>query len=247
MQIPGGLQQATLIRRYKRFLADISLSGAGDSARGGNDDDRRLTLHCPNTGSMKNCADPGSRIWFSTSSNPARKYPHTWEVVEVQGRWLAGINTGRANRLVEEALQRGIIRELSAYPQIRSEVRYGKGSRIDFLLEGDGPPCYVEVKSVTLITDDNGLGIFPDAVTLRGQKHLRELIKVATTGHRAVLMFCVQHTGIKQVAPADNIDPEYSNLLRQAVKQGVEVLAYRANFDLNKAEITLQDTVPVVL
>lgn len=258
MEIPGGLQEATLIRRYKRFLADVTLlGGAADST------ESRFTIHCPNTGSMKNCAEPGSRVWFSTAANPARKYPHTWEVVEVAGQWLAGVNTGRANGLVAEAVQAGLISQLTGYGQIRREVKYGDGSRIDLLLE-DGaeagakaetkaetkenscPPCYVEVKNVTLLEGD-GLGVFPDAISTRGQKHLRELMAVVAEGGRGVLMFCVQHSGIERVAPADHIDAEYGKLLRQAQAQGVELLAYRASFNLQSAEIVLQDSLPVIL
>ena len=328
MQIPGGLQEATLIRRYKRFLADVSITNASGGshptadgscpAEGSHptadgscpaDGSSTITIHCPNTGSMKNCMTPGSRVWFSTTTNPGRKYPHTWEVVEVAAKWLAGINTARANKLVQEAIKAGHIKELTAYPQIRTEVNYGQqGSRIDLLLEAKPetaekiskagrvdrvdradnadkvnrvnnadkanrvnrvdrvdkvdkvdktvrvtehlPPCYVEVKNVTLGEPD-GLGLFPDAVTQRGQKHLRELMKVADQGARAVLMFCVQHTGIERVAPADEIDPEYGRLLRQAHDNGVEILAYRAHFNLSKedckAEISLQDPIPIVL
>lgn len=239
MIIPGGLQEAKLIRRYQRFLADVSLA------------ENRFTIHCPNTGSMKNCAEPGSRVWFSTATNPARKYPHTWEVVEVAGRWLAGVNTGRANKLVTEALQQGLITELADYKRLRTEVAYGEGSRIDILLEDEDsaqarPPCHVEVKNVTLL-DTAGLGLFPDAVTLRGQKHLRELSAVVDNGGRAVLMFCVQHSGIQRVAPADRIDPEYGRLLREAKSRGVEILAYRAEFDLPKGKIVLEQPLPVLL
>ncbi|MGI9251428.1 MAG: DNA/RNA nuclease SfsA [Pseudohongiellaceae bacterium] len=247
MRIPGGLQEAELIQRYKRFLADVILA-----------DGSRITLHCPNTGSMKNCAEPGSRVWFSTADNPARKYSNTWEVVEVAGKWLAGINTGRANALVAEAIEAGHIRELAGYGKMRREVKYGEqGSRIDLLLEmesSQAPLCFVEVKNVTLKatldTDQNeadGNGLFPDAVTVRGQKHLNELMKVVQQGNRAVLMFCVQHTGIKQVAPADGIDPEYGKLLRQAHEAGVEILAYGAQFNLPDAEISLRDAVPIML
>jgi len=162
MEIKGGLQQGILVKRYKRFLADIKLAGG-----------KAITIHCPNTGSMKNCQQPGSRVWFSTSSNAGRKYPHTWEVIEIDGANLVGINTGRANALVFEALENAMVPELSGYEKIKREVKYGEqGSRIDILLEHPQRiPCFVEIKNVSLGVSD-GKGLFPDAVTTRGQKHL---------------------------------------------------------------------------
>lgn len=232
------LQAATLIRRYKRFLADVTTP-----------DGRELTLHCPNTGSMRHCAEQGSRVWYSDSGNAARKYPCTWELVEVEGRFKVGINTGRANALVREALEAGRIHELGGYQEIRPEVPYGtEKSRIDFLLsEHENLPeqlCYVEVKSVTLGLG-GGLGSFPDAVTSRGQKHLRELMEMHQAGHRAVLFFCVQHEGIDRVTPADDIDPAYGRLLREAVLSGVEVLAYCAS--ISQTRIELDRRLPVLL
>lgn len=216
MQFDPPLQSGILIRRYKRFLADVRLA-----------DGSEITVHCPNTGSMKNCADPGSRVWFSDSGNDKRKHRHTWELVQMQDGAIVGINTGRANALVLEVLQSGIIDALSGYETIRSEVKYGsENSRIDLLLEADGrPSCFVEVKSVTL--REGTVGFFPDAVTERGRKHLRELINVVEQGQRAVLFFCVQHTGVSVVKPADHIDPAYGKQLREAAESGVEVLAWR--------------------
>ncbi|MEZ5505673.1 MAG: DNA/RNA nuclease SfsA [Gammaproteobacteria bacterium] len=216
MQFDPPLQSGILIKRYKRFLADVRLA-----------DGSEMTLHCPNTGSMKNCAEPGSRVWFSDSGNDKRKYRHTWELVQVQDGAIAGINTSRANALVLEALQAGAIDALAGYEAIRSEVKYGsENSRIDLLLEAEGRPfCFVEVKSVTLGEGHNGF--FPDAVTERGRKHLRELITMVEQGQRAVLFFCVQHTGVKVVKPADHIDPAYGKQLREAAESGVEVLAWR--------------------
>ncbi|MCB1664153.1 MAG: DNA/RNA nuclease SfsA [Pseudomonadales bacterium] len=232
------LQTATLIRRYKRFLADVRLP-----------DGSEITLHCPNTGSMRNCAEPGSRVWYSDSGNAARKYPCTWELVEVEGRYKVGINTGRANALVREALEQQTLAGLAGYAQFRAEVPYGtEKSRIDFLLSDKagepGVDCYVEVKSVTLGLGD-GLGAFPDAVTSRGQKHLRELMEVREAGHRAVLLFCVQHEGIARVRPADEIDPDYGRLLREAHAAGVEVLAYRTS--ISATDIVLDTALPVLL
>lgn len=238
MKFVPPLHKAILIKRYKRFLADVTLP-----------DGSIRTLHCPNTGSMLHCALPGSRVWFSDSGNPARKYPCTWELVEVDQRYKVGINTGRANALVKEAITEGVIAQLCGYGNCRSEVAYGsEKSRIDFLLSdkpaAPGVDCYVEVKSVTLGLGQ-GQGAFPDAVTTRGLKHLRELIEMKALGQRAVLFFCVQHEGIHEVRPADEIDPAYGALLREAQRMGVEVMAYRT--DISEQEIRLAAEVPVRL
>lgn len=240
MKFPGPLHPAILLRRYKRFLADVELP-----------DGSKITLHCPNTGSMKNCQQPGSRIWYSLSDNPQRKYPGTWQLVEVDGKYLVGINTGLANKLVYEALATGKVKELPHYSRIRSEVPYGEQrSRIDLLLDSPEDKgqalCYVEVKNVSLGVA-GGQGLFPDAVTTRGQKHLQELMEVVRQGHRAVLFFCVQHTGIGHVSPADEIDPDYGRLLREAADVGVELLAMRAAYDLEKSELNLKTAIPVTL
>jgi sugar fermentation stimulation protein A len=232
-----GWQQATLLRRYKRFLADVRLS-----------DGSELTLHCPNTGSMKNCVLPETPCWFSTSDNPKRKYANTLEVVTTPGGHLAGINTGRANALVRDAILNGTLKALQGYPLIRQEVIYGQEkSRIDFLLAGaaqDARDCYVEVKSVTLM-EAPGQGQFPDAVSQRGSKHLRELISMVQLGHRAVLLFCVQHTGIAWVEPADAIDPVYGEHLRNAIAAGVEVMAWQANIAPAAGDIALVRELPL--
>jgi sugar fermentation stimulation protein A len=235
------LQTATLIRRYQRFLADIQL-----------DDGKVLTIHCANTGSMKNCAFPGSRIWYSKSSNKNRKYPHTWELIETPVGHLIGVNTSKANRLVREAIESRVVEELTGYADIRAEVRFGveKKSRVDFVLSNESSStstrCYVEVKSVTLLdeTYGSGVGLFPDAVSERGTRHLNELIEVVRTGQRAVLFFCVQHTGIDEVRPADDIDPVYGQTLRRALESGVEVLAYRA--DIKPGTMALRERLSVV-
>lgn len=227
-------QSATLIRRYKRFLADVCLP-----------DGETLTIHCPNTGSMRHCVVPGSPCWFSDSGNPKRKYRHTWEVATVPGGHLAGINTARANALVADAIEDGRVPELAGYPERRREVAYGRErSRVDFLLSGDGPDCYVEVKSVTLM-EAPGQGLFPDAVSTRGQKHLRELAQLAREGNRAVLFFCVQHTGIEWVEPADAIDPDYASALRRAAREGVEILAYGTRIEPEAAQLSLERPLPV--
>lgn len=223
-----------LIKRYKRFLADIVL-----------DSGEEVTVHCPNTGSMKNCADPGSKVWVLDSENPKRKYPLGWELVEVEEQYLACINTGRANKLVKEAIERGLVTTLQGYESIRQEVKYGENSRIDLLLEDKTQGrAWVEVKNVTLLEDENW-GSFPDAVTTRGSKHLRELMNMVAQGDRAVMLFCVPHTGIERVRPADKIDPEYGRLLREAKRAGVEILAYGA--EINDQCITLERELPVVL
>jgi sugar fermentation stimulation protein A len=198
---------------------------------------------------MLNCQTPGSRVWFSTSDNPQRKYPNTWELVESEFEEMIGINTARANSLVFEALEQGVIPELLGYQSIRREVPYGdERSRVDFLLsasqDGSEADCYLEVKNVSLGLKD-GLGMFPDAVTTRGQKHLRELIEIKAKKNRAVLLFCVQHTGIRCLEPADSIDPVYGQLLREAKSKGVELLAYSA--ELSPEQITMKKPVKINL
>ncbi|BFM21285.1 DNA/RNA nuclease SfsA [Gilvimarinus japonicus] len=236
MQDNKNWQQGRLLRRYKRFLADVLL-----------EDGSELTIHCPNTGSMRECLALDSPCWFSHSDSKTRKYPNTWEVATTPAGDLAGINTGRANALVREAIETGIIGELSGYDTIKAEVKYGdENSRIDFLLTGRDADCYVEVKNVTL-KEGEGQGYFPDAVSARGSKHLRELAAMAESGARAVLIFCVQHSGIEQVAPAAHIDPAYTAAFYDAVKRGVEVLAYRAEIAPENSDITLTRGIAVSL
>lgn len=228
------LQEAVLSQRYKRFLADVTTHNG-----------TKLTLHCPNTGSMAACAEPGSRVWYWQSDNAKRKYPCTWELVEVDGQYLACINTQRANALVVEAINNGTIEALQGYSDLQQEVAFGQErSRIDILLQGAGPDCYVEVKNVTWFRG-HGRGEFPDAVTDRGRKHLRELAAMATAGQRAVLVFCAAHTGIEEVAPAWDKDPRYAEALLAAVAAGVEVYAYGA--DISPQSIGLSRPLPVIL
>ena len=186
-----------------------------------------LTIHCPNTGSMLNCMVEGGQVWFSRSNDPKRKLPGTWEIAETpQGR-LACVNTARANQLVEEALHAGVIAELNGFTALKREVPYGQEkSRIDFRLEYPDGVAYVEVKSVTLGFDDSAVAAFPDAVTQRGAKHLRELAHLAREGVRAVQLYCVNLSGIEAVRPAVEIDPAYAAALREAKAAGVQVLAY---------------------
>ena len=229
------LVEGRLERRYKRFLADVRL-----------DDGERVTAHCPNTGSMLGCDVPGSRVWLSRSADPRRKLAWTWELVEASPGVVVGIHTGRSNRLVEAAVGAGRVPELAGYGRLRREVRYGRErSRIDLLLEDhpERPDCFVEVKNVTAAVSD-GVALFPDAVTTRGVKHLRELAVVAAEGRRAVILFCVQRGDVTEVRPADAIDPEYGRTLRQVLERGVEALAYAASPDATG--ISLERPLPVV-
>ncbi|MDP8079896.1 DNA/RNA nuclease SfsA [Phocoenobacter skyensis] len=225
MQLPP-LKQGILIKRYKRFLADIMLPNG-----------EQITIHCPNTGAMTGCATEGDRVWFSTSDNPKRKYAHTWELTETQQGDFICVNTQRANQLVNEALQHKWIEELVQYQQIQAEVKYGEEkSRIDFLLDES---CFVEVKSTTLLTE-NGIGMFPDTQTLRGQKHLRELTTMAQQGYSAVIFFAILHSGIHTFEVAKQIDPKYAELFQQALDNGIQAVCYKAKF-------TVDNGVPVVM
>ena len=232
MKFSSPLIPATLVRRYKRFLADVILE-AGDE----------VTVHTPNTGAMLGCAEPGSRVWLQDSGNPVRKYPLGWELSTSETGTLIGVNTHLANQLVQEGIETGAIEELQGYESLRREVGYGdEGSRIDLLLQHPArPACYIEVKNVTLL-QAAGVAAFPDAVSQRGSKHLRELTRLVAQGYRAVLLFCVQRADAEVVEPARDIDPVYADTLATAVEQGVEVLAYRAR--VSPTEITLQTRLP---
>ncbi|MDN3615096.1 DNA/RNA nuclease SfsA [Vibrio gallaecicus] len=229
MHFEPPLEPATLIKRYKRFLTDITLP-----------DGSERTIHCANTGAMTGCATEGDTVWYSTSDNPKRKYPNSWELSETLEGHKICINTARANQLAVEAIENGAIVELSGYKELRTEVKYGsENSRIDILLDDpDKPSCYVEVKSVTLLDDTlQGQGYFPDTVTTRGQKHLRELTEMVESGSRAVLLFTVLHSGIEKVSSAHHIDAKYSLLLKQAQDAGVEVLCYKAELSNTQMEL----------
>lgn len=229
------LEEGRLLRRYKRFLADIETV-----------DGELLTIHCPNTGSMFNCMVEGGQVWFSRSNDPKRKLPGTWEISETpQGR-LACVNTARANGLIEEALHAGLITELNGFTGLKREVAYGQeSSRIDFRLDYPQGPAFVEVKSVTLGFDGLAIAAFPDAVTQRGAKHLRELACLARDGIRAVQLYCVNLTGIEAVRPAKEIDPVYAAALHEAVASGVEVLAYGVR--LTTEEVCIDRRLEVIL
>ncbi|MDH5471322.1 MAG: DNA/RNA nuclease SfsA [Gammaproteobacteria bacterium] len=234
MNYTSRLIEARLKKRYKRFLADVKLANGNI-----------ITVHCANTGAMTGCQPENARVWLSESENKNRKYPHSWELVELENNALACINTGLTNKIVEEAINQHLISELQGYTHCRKEVVYGdEKSRIDFLLMRENEQCFLEVKHVTLKLDHQ-TGAFPDAVSKRGQKHLRELISQVDRGHRAVMLFVVMRTDIASLVPADNIDPDYGQLLRQAMNAGVEVLAYKANINLQSIKIEKQ--IPVLL
>jgi sugar fermentation stimulation protein A len=233
VDFPTPLIEGRLIKRYKRFLSDIQLPN-GDV----------VVAHCPNTGSMKRCQQDNARVWLSKSDNPKRKLGYTWELVEIDNEHLACINTGYPNKLVGEAIRNGVIKELSGYVEQKAEVKYGENSRIDWLLTGsDGQKCYVEVKNVTLLEEDS-CGYFPDAVTERGRKHLYELARMVEEGHRAVLIFCVSHTGIDSVSPAAHIDEKYTRAFNAVLNQGVEVLAYKV--DITTEKMIVSHFIPVI-
>jgi sugar fermentation stimulation protein A len=233
MRLPP-LVAGQLLGRRQRFLADVKL-GDGET----------VVAHCANTGSMLGCKEPGSRVWLSAAADPKRKLAWTWELVEAQPGVVVGIHTGRANGLVEEAMNAGRIPPLAGYAGLRREVRYGaENSRIDLLLEDAGRPlCYVEVKNVTAAVAD-GVALFPDAVSARASKHLRELAAMVAAGNRAAIVFCCQRGDVHEVRPADAIDPAYGRALRAALAAGVE--AYALAGRVAPEEISLDRLVPVV-
>ena len=236
MRFPSPLVPATLQRRYKRFLADVMLPNGVET-----------TVHVANPGAMTGLAAPGTRVWLSKSDNPTRKLPYSWELAEVDlgsGTELVGVNTGRPNPLVAAAIGSGRIPELSGYGSLRREVKYGRNSRIDFLLEQEGkPPCFVEVKNVHLMRA-RGLAEFPDSVTARGARHLEELAATAAQGHRAVMVYLVQIGSADRLALARDIDPNYGAAFDRALIGGVEAIAYRCT--ISPSEITIAGAVPVL-
>jgi sugar fermentation stimulation protein A len=229
MRFTAPLIPATLLRRYKRFLADVVLP-SGET----------VTAHCANPGSMIGLAAPGATVWLSRSDNPKRKLGYSWELVEVDlgsGTELVGINTTNPNALAAEAIAAGLIPELTGYRSVRREVKYGRNSRVDFLLEEPGrPPCYLEVKNVHLMRR-RALAEFPDAVTKRGAKHLVELADMAAAGARSVMLFLVQIASAERFGLARDIDPTYGAQFDLARAQGVEALARRCRLFGDRIEV----------
>ncbi|MYD97738.1 MAG: DNA/RNA nuclease SfsA [Gammaproteobacteria bacterium] len=222
MRFEPALRQGVLVRRYKRFLADVETSNGCE-----------MTIHCANTGAMTGCADPGSRIWYSTSANLRRKYRHSLEIVEDADGHLVGVNTARANGLVVEALSAGILPGFAGVSLLRREVAIpGESGRFDLLVDD----VFVEVKSVTLRLADGGA--FPDAVSVRATRHVDALARLARSRLGAALVFCVLHNGIDRVRPADEIDPDYGRALRRAADAGVRVLALRCRVTVYGIEPT---------
>jgi sugar fermentation stimulation protein A len=235
MRFSAPLVPATLVRRYKRFLADVTLPTG-----------EQITAHVANPGSMIGLAPPGARVWLSKSDNPKRKLPYSWELIEVDlgaGREIVGVNTAHPNAIVGEALAGGTIPELAGYDRVRREVKYGVSSRVDFLLEQDGrAPCYVEIKNVHLMRA-RGLAEFPDAVTARGTKHLDELAAMVKAGHRAVMLFLIQIGSAERFSLARDIDAAYGKAFDRARAAGVEALAYRCR--LTCEGIAVDTAVPI--
>ena len=218
MKFPAKIQKGILVKRYKRFLADIDLGG------------EIVTAHCANTGSMKGVKDEGSTVWVTAAQNPKRKLGWDWQIIEIDGARVC-INTASANPIVEEAILVGKVPELSGYRTLRREVKYGQNSRIDILLEDENrPPCYVEIKNVTL-SRENGLAEFPDSPTARGTKHLEELADMARHGNRAVMFYLVNRDDCEAFKLAQDIDPGYAAKFDLAAKAGVEKIIYRSVID----------------
>ena len=237
MKFHDPLIRGRLIKRYKRFLADVELEDGPNAGE-------VVTAHCANPGSMLSVNEPGSEVWLSPARNTERKLKFTWEMIRV-GRSLVGINTQLPNAIVAEAVEAGEIPELGGYPSLRREVKYGVNSRIDLLLEKDDDKCFVEVKNVTMKRDlsKDAPAEFPDAVTARGAKHLVELATMAGLGHRAVMFYLVQRQDAKSFAIAADIDPIYAKGLQAARKAGVEVLCYGCK--LSKSEIRIESPLPL--
>lgn len=235
MKFSSSLVKGTLLKRYKRFLADVDLGG------------ETVTAHCANPGSMLGLAEPGSAVWLSRSDNPKRKLKFSWELIEIDlgaGPTLVGINTSHPNALVAEAINAGKISELRGYSDLRREVKYGVNSRIDILLQNNETSlCYVEIKNVHLMREP-GLAEFPDSVTVRGAKHLRELSAMVGEGHRAVMVYLVQRGDAQRIALARDIDPGYGDAFDAARKAGVEAIAYACTVSPDAIEV--DRAIPVV-
>ena len=237
MKFHAPLVKGTLVKRYKRFMADVTL-----------EDGSTVTAHCANSGSMLSVNEPGAEVWISPAANPDRKLKWTWELIRI-GKTLVGINTALPNAIVAEAIEKGKIPELAGYESLRREVKYGANSRIDLLLEDPArPPCYVEVKSVTLRRPDGPdprAAEFPDAVTARGAKHLAELSQRARHGERAVMLYLVQRADCAHFALAEDIDPTYAAAFADARRAGVEAVCYDCHLD--KREIRAARRLPILM
>ena len=225
------LTPGTLVKRYKRFLADVKLN-SGDL----------VTAHCANSGTMKECSETGRPVYLSFHDNPKRKLKYTWEMIKMPTS-LVGVNTMVPNRLVKKSIEDGLVEQLKGYENIKAEVKVSDRSRLDLLLTNkDREKCFVEIKNCTLVKD--GLASFPDAVTTRGRKHLVELQRLAKKGNRSIIFFLVQRMDAKTFSPADNIDPAYGKELRKAKNNGVEIIVYDVIIDLNK--IVLGKKIPQI-
>lgn len=232
MKFQDTLIKGKILKRYKRFLADVELENG-----------EVITAHTANTGSMKTCWEPGWSVLMSFHDNPKRKLKYSLELTNNGDTWI-GVNTSLPNKIAMEGIEKGVVKELKGYSTIKPEAKIGK-SRIDILLSNEGEdPCYVEVKNVTLL-GEKGKGIFPDAVSTRGQKHLEELMGLVDQGVRAAMLYVVNREDVKSFGPAEDIDPRYAELLREAADKGVEILAYQCK--VTPDEIKLAKKLPVKL
>lgn len=228
MRFSVPLKVAIFLRRYQRFLADVQF-----------DDGRIVTAHCPNTGSMRTCSTPGSKVYLSESDNPNRKYKYTIEIITENSTMIA-INTSRTNSVVYEAIQNGLIAELGTPTKVQREVRTSANCRLDFALHYDTSLTFVEIKSCTFA--QNGIAMFPDAVTARGHKHLLELADLVRRGHSGAVFFLVQRSDARQFHPATFIDPLYSATLKKVHEQGVAIIVYQA--DVSPEDIMVSQPLP---
>lgn len=219
------LVHGTLIKRYKRFLADVKL-----------DDGSVVVAHCTNSGSMKSCLEDGAEVYLSPVNDSTRKTKFTWEMIKIKDDWV-GINTGNPNKIAFEAVREGKLAKLPQYKSVTREVVFGD-SRFDLFAENETEKCFIEVKNVSL--KEGKYALFPDSITTRGQKHLKTLMEVKAAGMRAVMLYIVQRSDVEVFAPAENIDPEYAKALKLAVTAGVEVIAVVAKVDPEKIEISHQ-------
>ena len=232
MKFPRKLLEGRLVRRFKRFFAEVKLANG-----------HQVLAHCPNPGSMKTCLSEGGRVWISRSDNPKRKLKYTWEVADCDGA-MVYVNPTGANDVVAEALSAGVIGELNGFDSVRREVPYGERSRVDFVLDQNGQSTYLEVKNVTL-RHAEAVSAFPDSVTERGTRHLKELATMVTQGHKSVMLFCGSRSDCRAIRPADDIDPVYGKTLREVAQAGVMLLGYRC--EVSPQGVWMRQRVPVEL